>query len=123
MVENAIVNCAAYCQGVRVANVEIDEISEILKQSDKFVWIGLHEPGTELLAKIQKQFGLHELAIEDTHRISLSDEISSLRFAMDPLLPIRMYASVVRALHTFYRKDLGLLFMPLWMPLLINIFR
>ena len=68
MEENAIVNCAAYCQGVRVASVEIDEISEILKQSDKFVWIGLHEPGTGLLAKIQKQFGLHELAIEDTHR-------------------------------------------------------
>jgi magnesium transporter len=51
-----------------VANVEIDGISEILKQADKFVWIGLHEPGTELLAKIQKQFGLHDLAIEDTHR-------------------------------------------------------
>lgn len=68
MTENAIVNCAAYCQGIRVSNVEIDDISDILKQSDKFVWIGLHEPGTELLAKIQQQFGLHELAIEDTHR-------------------------------------------------------
>jgi len=68
MADQSIVNCAAYCQGVRVANVEIDGISEILKQADKFVWIGLHEPGTELLAKIQKQFGLHDLAIEDTHR-------------------------------------------------------
>jgi magnesium transporter len=68
MVDDVIVNCAAYCEGVRVANVEIDNISEILKQSDRFVWIGLHEPGTELLAKIQKQFGLHDLAIEDTHR-------------------------------------------------------
>jgi magnesium transporter len=68
MVENAIVNCAAYCEGIRVANVDIDDVSDILKQSDKFVWIGLHEPGTELLAKIQKQFGLHDLAVEDTHR-------------------------------------------------------
>ena len=49
-------------------DVNIDNISEILNQPDKFVWIGLHEPGTELLAKIQKQFGLHDLAIEDTHR-------------------------------------------------------
>lgn len=68
MTESAIVNCAAYCQGVRVPNVDIENISEILQQTDKFVWIGLHEPGTELLAKLQKQFGLHDLAIEDTHR-------------------------------------------------------
>jgi magnesium transporter len=29
------------------------------------VWIGLFEPSDELLARVQKQFGLHELAIED----------------------------------------------------------
>lgn len=68
MTENAIVNCAAYSEGLRVPHVDIDNISEILQQADKFVWIGLHEPGTELLAKLQKQFGLHDLAIEDTHR-------------------------------------------------------
>ena len=68
MADNTIVNCAAYCKGIRVPNVEIDNISEILKESDKFVWIGLHEPDTQLLAKLQKQFGLHDLAIEDTHR-------------------------------------------------------
>jgi magnesium transporter len=68
MLENAIVNCAAYCEGIRVPDVNIENISEVLMQPDKFVWIGLHEPGTELLASIQKQFGLHDLAIEDTHR-------------------------------------------------------
>jgi magnesium transporter len=68
MLENAVVNCAAYCEGIRVPNVDIDNISEILNQPDKFVWIGLHEPGTELLSKIQKQFDLHDLAVEDTHR-------------------------------------------------------
>jgi magnesium transporter len=68
MEENTIVNCVAYCEGRRVANVEIDGINEVLKQSDKFVWIGLHEPSAEMLAKIQKEFGLHDLAIEDTHR-------------------------------------------------------
>ncbi len=68
MEENAIINCSAYCEGLRVANVTIDNISEVLKQPDKFAWIGLHEPGTELLANIQKLFGLHDLAIEDAHR-------------------------------------------------------
>ncbi len=68
MEENEVVNCVAYFEGRRVANVEIDDISEVLKQSDKFVWIGLHEPSAEMLAKIQKEFRLHDLAIEDTHR-------------------------------------------------------
>ncbi len=68
MEENAVVNCAAYCEGRRVANIGIEDIGEVLKQPDKFVWIGLHEPGPEMLATLQKEFGLHDLAIEDAHR-------------------------------------------------------
>ena len=68
MSANTVVNCAAYCEGRRVANVEIDHISEVLKQPDKFVWIGLHEPSAEMLSTIQREFGLHDLAIEDAHR-------------------------------------------------------
>lgn len=68
MSANTVVNCAAYCEGRRIANVEIDHISEVLKQPDKFVWIGLHEPSAEMLSKIQREFGLHDLAIEDAHR-------------------------------------------------------
>jgi magnesium transporter len=64
---DAIVNSAAYSKGRRVANVHIDDISNVLEQTDKFVWIGLHEPDEELLSKIQQQFHLHELAIEDAH--------------------------------------------------------
>lgn len=63
-----VINCAAYSEGRKVANVEIEDISEILKQPDRFVWIGLHEPDEEMLLKIQKEFGLHDLAIEDAHR-------------------------------------------------------
>jgi magnesium transporter len=32
------------------------------------VWLGLHEPNTELLAEIQAQLGLHELMIEDANQ-------------------------------------------------------
>ena len=65
---NGVVNSAAYCDGRRAANVEIDDISEVLKQSDRFVWIGLHEPSAEMLGQIQREFGLHDLAIEDALR-------------------------------------------------------
>lgn len=63
-----IINCAAYLEGRRVANVELGEVSEVLKQPQRFVWIGLHEPSEAVLAQVQCEFGLHELAIEDAHR-------------------------------------------------------
>jgi magnesium transporter len=64
----AVINCAAYCDGLRVANVELDEVHDTLKQSGRFVWVGLHEPDTDMLKKIQIEFGLHDLSIEDAHR-------------------------------------------------------
>src|SRR5581483_6878887 len=63
-----IVNCVAYCDGRRVASVEIDQINAVLQQTDRFIWIGLYEPDTELLLKVQRAFGLHELAVEDALR-------------------------------------------------------
>ncbi|HEY7493350.1 MAG TPA: magnesium/cobalt transporter CorA [Candidatus Tectomicrobia bacterium] len=65
---DGVVNCVAYADGRRVAEVEIEDISEVLKQEDRFLWIGLYEPGEELLRQVQQEFGLHDLAIEDAHR-------------------------------------------------------
>lgn len=62
-----IVNCASYSEGRRVANVEIDDIHVVLKEPEKFVWVGLQEPSEELLNQVQHEFGLHDLAIEDAH--------------------------------------------------------
>jgi magnesium transporter len=64
---NEVVNCAAYLEGRRVANIEINNIHETLQHPDKFVWVGLHEPGEETLQRFQKEFNLHDLAIEDAH--------------------------------------------------------
>lgn len=64
----AVINCAAYAGGKRVANIRIDEVGEVLQQPGRFVWIGLHEPGQDMLRLVQQQFGLHDLAIEDAHR-------------------------------------------------------
>src|SRR5262245_10284176 len=62
-----VINCASYANGVRMANVEIADISEELKHEDRFVWVGLFEPDEQLLREIQEEFGLHDLAIEDAH--------------------------------------------------------
>jgi magnesium transporter len=60
-----VMNCVAYQNGVSIGKVTIEDISEVLKLDNTFVWLGLHEVNRELLAEIQQEFGLHELAIED----------------------------------------------------------
>ncbi len=50
-----------------MADVALADISEVLKQDDRFVWIGLYEPDEALLKEVQAEFGLHDLAIEDAH--------------------------------------------------------
>lgn len=72
-----IVNCVAYCEGRRVANIEISKISSMLRHKDKFVWVGLHEPDEELLKEIQEEFGLHDLAIEDAHNAHQRPKLES----------------------------------------------
>src|SRR5436189_3577360 len=63
-----IVDCAEYCHGKRVSKVEVEHISEVLKEPDKFVWIGMQEPDEAMLKTIQDEFRLHDLAIEDALR-------------------------------------------------------
>jgi magnesium transporter len=64
---SAVVNCAAYSEGRRVDNVEMHDISRVLEQPDRFVWIGLYAPSADVLRQVQREFGLHDLAIEDAH--------------------------------------------------------
>ncbi len=63
-----LVNSVAYADGLRIGEVAIPDISEVLKQPGRFVWVGLHEPDDELLAEIQQEFSLHDLAVEDAAR-------------------------------------------------------
>jgi magnesium transporter len=63
-----VVNLVAYdSKGRRLPPITLDQISDVLQQPDTFVWMGLHEPDETLLEKLQEEFGLHDLAIEDAH--------------------------------------------------------
>jgi magnesium transporter len=66
--EPMVVNCIAYRKdGTRIGDVSLDAISDVLAKPDTFVWVGLREPDEPLLLKLQEEFGLHDLAIEDAH--------------------------------------------------------
>src|SRR4051812_983197 len=60
-----VVAAGAYAGGRRVANISIEEAGDWARRPGHVVWIGLLEPSDELLSRVQAQFGLHELAIED----------------------------------------------------------
>jgi magnesium transporter len=62
----SVVNCAAYDSHGARRSITLDEISDVLAADDgSFVWVGMFEPGDALLDKLQEEFGLHDLAIED----------------------------------------------------------
>ncbi|HSD42608.1 MAG TPA: magnesium/cobalt transporter CorA [Burkholderiales bacterium] len=60
-----LVNCVAYRDGRKLADIGIDEISDYVSQPNTLVWVALAEPSDAELAKMQREFGLHELAVED----------------------------------------------------------
>ena len=63
-----VVNCAAYGRDGQRRDISLDAISDVLAQDDgSFVWVGLYEPDEGILDKLQEEFCLHDLAIEDAH--------------------------------------------------------
>jgi len=63
-----VLACAAYENGRKTGDVEIEDISDVLLLDGPFVWIGLFEPSAPLMLKIREEFDLHELAVEDALR-------------------------------------------------------
>lgn len=63
-------NCVAYCrEGKKVGDISLDAISDVLASKENgFVWLGLYEPDEGLLLKLQEEFSLHPLAIEDASK-------------------------------------------------------
>src|SRR6059058_4678662 len=60
-----LINCVAYRDGKRIAEIPKEEISEYLKQPGTFVWVAIKDPEDAELAQMEEEFGLHPLAAED----------------------------------------------------------
>jgi magnesium transporter len=60
-----IVDCAVYREGVRHAEAMEPHEAHAAIGEGGFVWIGLYEPSLDEFDAIQREFELHELAVED----------------------------------------------------------
>lgn len=60
-----LINCAAYQDGCKLADLPIEAISENLHRPGSFVWVALRDPEPAEIDRMQEAFGLHELAVED----------------------------------------------------------
>lgn len=62
----SVINCACYDRGGKRRDIDLDAISDVLAVDDgSFVWVGLYEPDDAILDKLQEEFGLHDLAVDD----------------------------------------------------------
>jgi magnesium transporter len=60
-----LISCVAYKGGHKVADIELDEVQQVVSQPGYLVWVALREPDAGMLDKLQQQLGLHPLAVED----------------------------------------------------------
>ena len=80
-----LVNCVAYQDGRKLADIPKDEIGTYVKRPDCFVWVALLEPSLAELQEMRQEFDLHELAVEDAshgHQRPKLEEYGNSLFAV-----------------------------------------
>ncbi|KAB8316077.1 magnesium/cobalt transporter CorA [Tolypothrix campylonemoides VB511288] len=77
-IPRCVVNCVAYGRDGSRRDITLDAISDVLAVDDgSFVWVGLYEPQEAVLDKLQEEFGLHDLAVEDAHHAHQRPKLES----------------------------------------------
>ena len=60
-----LINCVAYQDGKRLAEIQPEDIHRYLAMPGCFVWVALLERDPAALEQMREEFGLHPLAVED----------------------------------------------------------
>ena len=63
-----LINCVAYQNGKKLADISVADISEYLARPECFVWVALFEPTVDEIDEMAKEFDLHPLAVEDARK-------------------------------------------------------
>ncbi|MGE5615492.1 MAG: magnesium/cobalt transporter CorA [Bacillota bacterium] len=87
-----LVNCVAYQEGRKIADIPKEAIGEYLRRPDCFVWVALKDPSPEELEDMAKEFDLHPLAVEDArhgHQRPKVEEYGDSIFAVAHTIELR----------------------------------
>lgn len=82
-----LINCVAYQDGNKLADIPVEEISDYLQRPNCFVWVAMKDASPEELQQMQQEFNLHELAVEDAnhgHQRAKIEEYGDSLFAVVP---------------------------------------
>ena len=60
-----LINCVAYHDGNKLADIPVADISDYLAKPGCFVWVALRDASDDELTVMQDEFDLHDLAVED----------------------------------------------------------
>jgi magnesium transporter len=99
-----LVNCAAYEDGRKVADISREEISEYLKRPGTFVWVALKDPTAAEMEQMREEFGLHRLAVEDAlkgHQRPKIEEYGDIVFTVCHIPEIREGSLEIAELDIF----------------------
>ena len=80
-----LINCVAYQDGRKLADIAKEEIGNYVKRPDCFVWVAMYEPSPPELQEMQREFALHPLAVEDAshgHQRPKLEEYGNSLFAV-----------------------------------------
>ena len=80
-----LINCVAYQDGRKLAEIDKHEISNYLARPGCFVWVALRDATEAELAVMQEEFDLHPLAVEDArhgHQRPKIEEFGNSLFAV-----------------------------------------
>ena len=80
-----LINCVAYRDGRRLADISVSAISDYLAEPGCFVWVALRDASDAELVQMQEEFGLHDLAVEDArhgHQRPKIEEYGDTLFAV-----------------------------------------
>jgi magnesium transporter len=80
-----LVNCAAYEEGRKLADIDKRDIRNYLQRPGSFVWVALRDATDDELTQMQEEFDLHPLAVEDArhgHQRPKIEEYGDLLFVV-----------------------------------------
>src|ERR1044071_759854 len=83
-----LVNCVAYQNGVKLADVPLSDVSEYVRKPDCFVWVAVKDPIGDELTQLQNEFGLHDLAVEDAQHGHQRPKVEEYGKSLFVVLPI-----------------------------------